>query len=152
MDSRLAGILILTHIDWSGGKLNFENDPYFPIWQKFGFCDTSANMADFYAKMRAKGRFYTFEPHLNNWNSHPGDSFSWYSIFEVTPPNMAIFEISKFQIIEKISHLWVKFRNFCISKKTSDHQLYSLKIWAYSDTNSRNARHMLLFDLFVPSR
>ncbi len=55
-DSRLTGIPILTHIDRSGGKLNFENDPYFPIWQKFGFCDTSANMADFSAKMRAKGR------------------------------------------------------------------------------------------------
>ena len=60
----------------SGGKLNFENDPYFPIWQKFGFCDTSANTADFSAKMRAKGRYYTFDLHLNKWNSHPGDSFS----------------------------------------------------------------------------
>ena len=47
-DSRLTGIPILIHNDRSGGKLNFENDPYFPIWQKFGFCDTSANTADFF--------------------------------------------------------------------------------------------------------
>ena len=58
-DSRLAGIPILTHIDRSGGKFNFENDPYFPIpvWQKFGFCDTSANMADFSAKCVRKVGF-----------------------------------------------------------------------------------------------
>ena len=83
-DSRLAGISILTQIDRYGGKFDFENDPYFPIWQKFGFCDKSANMADFSAKMRAKGGHYTFEPHLNNWNSDPWTHFSWKTIFEVT--------------------------------------------------------------------
>ena len=50
----------------------------------------STNMTDFHAKMVGKGRHYTFEPHLNNWNSHPGDSFSGYLIFEVIPPNVAI--------------------------------------------------------------
>ena len=54
-DSRLTGIPILTHIDRSGGKLNFENDPYFPIDRKFGFCERSVNMTDIDSKMRAEG-------------------------------------------------------------------------------------------------
>ena len=41
------------------------------IWQKFGFCDKTAYMTDFYAKIAGKGRLYTFDPHLNNWNPNP---------------------------------------------------------------------------------
>ena len=138
-DSRLTGILILTHIDRSGGKFNFENDPYFPKCEKFGFCGTSANITDFYAKMTGKCRHYSFGSHLNNWNSYPWNPFSWKPIFEVTPPNMAIFENPKI-------------RNFWISTKNEDHHLSSLQIWSKSDTNSRNASHLKNVVFIYPSR
>ena len=130
----------MTHIFQYGKNSGFATHQ--PIWQIFTRkCVRKVGII-----------LLKFEPHLNKWNSHPGDSFSWYWIFEVTPLKMAIFEMSNIQIIERISHLWVKFRNFWILTKTSDPQLYSLQIWTSSDTNSRNASHLLSVDSFFLSR
>ena len=151
-DSRLTGIPILTHIDWFGGNFDFQNDPYFPTYRKFGFCDRSVNMTDFDTKMRAEGVSYAFDLHLNKWNSYPWHQFSWKLIFKVTPPNLAISAHPKIHIFWKKTRLWVKFRNFCISIKTWDLQLYSLEIWSISGMNSRNASHFTYRAFFVRSR
>ena len=133
-------------------NLNFQNGPYFRVWRKFGFCDRSFNMTDFDTKMRAKGVSYAFDLHLNKWNSYPWHQFSWKLIFEVTPPNLAISAHPKIHIFWKKTRLWVKFRNFCISIKTWDLQLYSLEIWSISGMNSRNASHFTYRAFFVRSR
>ena len=58
-------------------------------------------MTDFYSKMAGKGRYYAFEPHLNNWNPYPWNHISWKNIFEVTSLICPYSKIPKFTFSRK---------------------------------------------------